>query len=410
MRDPQIDKTWILDDLVEVFTQVDCGALSTEFFYEDTSPFDTLRFSDTRAATNSFQVLYTDSLTDVGVYEITYRVSFDDYPGLTLTQEFPFTVTIIDPCDEPVSVTPSVLTDQEYTIIETELDYIVPPYTVDPSWCAISYSYTVTAIDGDSALSFDDVTPKFTFDYQTDTALSGPIFTDYTVSVIGTAGIVTPVSSSANFNLRIKNPCIDPSFVSITESPALATQSYVLFDLDPDGLQWTESPFTLNPVPLATNLCGPFEYIATFNSVDINDASVPLSFDSTVSQFSLYSEDFNLINGSPHTYSMKASLVNYPDVESLEVFGSIEISDPCPSPNSVTASSSQTNPAPYFYTGLVSQVEFNVAPFQVEPSVCPFNYQCQLLSGPTTALDLCNFDDSAGTKGSFNSLTGRYTF
>ena len=54
LRDPQIEKLWVLDDLVEVFTQVDCGTISTQFYYEDTTPYDTLRFNDLRAAPNSF--------------------------------------------------------------------------------------------------------------------------------------------------------------------------------------------------------------------------------------------------------------------------------------------------------------------------------------------------------------------
>ena len=123
LRDPLIEKVWVDDDLVEVFTQADCGAITVEFFYFDTSAFDTRLFSDTRGTPNSFQVLETQLLSDVGVYEITYRVM---YSGKSLVKEFPFTVTIIDPCDEPISITPGVLVDQEYTLMQAAFDYIVP--------------------------------------------------------------------------------------------------------------------------------------------------------------------------------------------------------------------------------------------------------------------------------------------
>ena len=65
------------------------------------------------------------------------------------TLETPFIITIIDPCDEPVSVTASTLTDQEYTITANAATYTVPVYTADPSWCAITYTYTITNSAGD---------------------------------------------------------------------------------------------------------------------------------------------------------------------------------------------------------------------------------------------------------------------
>lgn len=80
-----------------------------------------------------------------------------------MVQEFPFTITIVDPCDEPTSVTPSTLLDQEYTIMQASFDYIVPIFEAVPSWCAISYTYSITAIEGDKALVFDAATPKFIF-------------------------------------------------------------------------------------------------------------------------------------------------------------------------------------------------------------------------------------------------------
>lgn len=74
LRDQQIEKIWTVDDLAEIVMPYNCGAITTEFFYEDTSPFDTSIFNDLRTGPNSFQVLYTESLNDVGIYEITYRV------------------------------------------------------------------------------------------------------------------------------------------------------------------------------------------------------------------------------------------------------------------------------------------------------------------------------------------------
>ena len=103
-------------------------------------------------------------------------------------------VQIIDPCDEPVNVAlAGKLDNQEYTITQAFFEYMVPTYTPEPSWCPITYSYQITSVDGDSALTFDAISRTFTFFQDSDLSLSGSDFKDYTVTVIGTAGAVTPV-------------------------------------------------------------------------------------------------------------------------------------------------------------------------------------------------------------------------
>ena len=73
-------------------------------------------------------------------------------------------MTIIDPCDAPVSLVPSTLTDQEYTITQNEDSYQVPAFDADPIWCDITYSYSVSDPSGDKAIiSFDAATQTFSF-------------------------------------------------------------------------------------------------------------------------------------------------------------------------------------------------------------------------------------------------------
>jgi hypothetical protein len=113
----------------------------------------------------------------------------------------------------------------------------VPVYTADPVWCAITYNYSITTPDGDAAVTFDLTTTirTFSFSQETDLSLSGATFKDYTITVTGQAGNVTPVQGQESFNLRIKNPCIDPAYVTITQMP-LVNQAYDLYDFDPIGL------------------------------------------------------------------------------------------------------------------------------------------------------------------------------
>lgn len=76
-------------------------------------------------------------------------------------------------------------------------------------------------MEGDAAIAFDpDQTVRtFTFDYTTSLDLSGPSQTAYTVSVTGTAGYGTVVSAKSDFTLTVKNPCIDPDYITITSVP-----------------------------------------------------------------------------------------------------------------------------------------------------------------------------------------------
>lgn len=46
-----------------------------------------------------------------GVYEILYRVYFTDYPENSVESLEPFVITVLDPCDEPVSLESSLLAD-----------------------------------------------------------------------------------------------------------------------------------------------------------------------------------------------------------------------------------------------------------------------------------------------------------
>ena len=135
-----------------------------------------------------------------------------------MTLADPFTITIADPCDAPVSVVASTLTNQEYTITDDDaVPYTVPVYTADPAWCAIRYTYTITDVSGDVVLTFneDPLTREFAFYYSADLDLCGTDNTQYTVTVTGTSGNMIETSDSADFTLTLRNPCIDPAYIVI---------------------------------------------------------------------------------------------------------------------------------------------------------------------------------------------------
>ena len=68
----------------------------------------------------------------------------------------------------------------------------MPVFTADPAWCEINYQYTISDTYADKALTFDAATRTFTFEALDDLVLSGNIDKDYTVTVTGVTGNVTP--------------------------------------------------------------------------------------------------------------------------------------------------------------------------------------------------------------------------
>ena len=129
--------------------------------------------------------------------------------------------------------------------------------------------------------------------------MSGPDFTDFTVEMTGTSGYLYPVTDVTSFNLRLKNPCIDPIFVSIQTAPVPA-QQYILYDLAPTGLQWVHDPFTLVTVPFQHDYCGDFTYEATFMNNPIDGTTAPMEHDTGTMTYTIYSEYYpNLIGIHP---------------------------------------------------------------------------------------------------------------
>ena len=209
------------------------------------TPLDATLFRDSRPIDGEFTTLYTEAIDKVGSYPIKYRVKLQNYPGNVIESPDPFTIDIIDPCSPPTSLTPPPLVDQEYTITDTAQPYQIPQFTVDPAWCDITYSYTITAPEGDPAVNFDSdpASRTFTFSNLEDIYLAGTDFTDYTITVTAESGNTATATALADFNLRLNNPCIDPTFTDILSSPMPVGVTYELYEFNITGFDWQHMPF-----------------------------------------------------------------------------------------------------------------------------------------------------------------------
>ena len=84
----------------------------------------------------------------------------------------------------------------------------------------------------DAVLTFDPASRTFIFSQDSDLSLSGSKYKIYQVQVIGEAGNIRTVKGINSFSLTLKNPCIDPAYVTI-EKAELLNYAYNLFMYDP---------------------------------------------------------------------------------------------------------------------------------------------------------------------------------
>ena len=213
---------------------------------------------------------------------------------------------------------------------------------------------------------------------------------------------------SASFNLKVKNPCFDPAYVSITTSPfSPGPFKYTLYfgsSVSPTSIV-SHSPFSVTTTPIVHTLCGSITYAATFKGTVADSTTLPpVSYDANTNIFQIYSEDLSLIG--THTVTVSAILTTYPIiVTSAPVSTQIQVVDPCIDPQTISAPS-QINPQSYSYDG--TTLAFTLVPYTVFPGVCNIVYSCAIeVSSPRT--DLCNIV-LGSTVGAFNSITGGYTF
>lgn len=88
-----------------------------------------------------------------GDYIYTYNVCIFGYTQNC--SSFTVTVTLIDPCDPPLSLSQLDLTDQEYTITQAEVQYQHASYSILPLYCPVEYSYvTPRFVNGEQAINF----------------------------------------------------------------------------------------------------------------------------------------------------------------------------------------------------------------------------------------------------------------
>ena len=125
-----------------------------------------------------------------------------------------FTLFITDGCAVP-TISSTGLIDQIYYVSAGPKTYQAAAFTVYQPWCDMKYTFSPSDAALNPAITFDAASRTFTFDYSIDLSLSGPVSTNYVITMTATSNSVT---ASETFSLAMMNPCVVAS-VNTLQTP-----------------------------------------------------------------------------------------------------------------------------------------------------------------------------------------------
>jgi len=236
--------------------------------------------------------------------ENTVSTDGDDPP---ITDVFSFVLTLEDICGKDVVtvLTKPDLANRIYFITDEQKKIIFSAgdgeiFTSDPSFCRTEIVTTTSPAELNAKLTVDEEAQTMELEKISDSLeLSGstmgednahPTKVEYEVSVNYKVYSEAPGSEddpkieTVTFEYKIKNPCVDQDYVSITSENRLKKQTYVISSEEkvwPNEVVFTKTGDD-------DNLCGDIIYIA-----DIKD-NTNLAYDADNNEWSLFgdTEDF----------------------------------------------------------------------------------------------------------------------
>ena len=284
-----------------------------------------------------------------------------------------------DPCKNPVIQVPDVTT-LTYVITDNEVKYTLEPkYSVTPDFCPFEITVNVNGID----VTFDPDTQEIVVEQITDDLTpSNPNddgSTEHTYDIETTIEVTaedgSTTTDSTTMPVVVKNPCVDPKYVTIEVA--------VFDDLD-YNIQVGPVPVTYNPhavflvktKPVDHNLCGSLVYEPRYNGQALTGQV--LTYVSATRKFTVSTDD-DTLSGNIVPYSVIATLVNYPadqyaSAPSVENGANILFNDPCRTPVSLFESTQLDSTKSDKYSGV--PVVFQSTRFDIDPPQCRVTYEC----------------------------------
>ena len=203
---------------------ISCGPLVYEFLNSASTSFaSTSEISyDLTAKTFSMQTNLPASVTSTF---LKLKVSLSSYTAIPAAIKA-FKVQFINSCEPPTSTTPSSISTKTYNLTyATALSFVVGAFTVNPTFCQISYSFAISpTITPASVVAFDLTTRTITVQ-SNDLSLART----YTITVTALSPNNLVITPALSFSLVLVNPCLTATF-TIDPSIIAATTSYTLTD------------------------------------------------------------------------------------------------------------------------------------------------------------------------------------
>ena len=297
--------------------------------------------------TLSWQVGETEYMSkDVtpGVYIYRYEVRVGG-PSGAVRDTFEIPVWFKDPCNPPNIVQPAAGTI-EYTVTDqnqAKLE-LTPEYSVDPSWCPFELDLKKPGEPKiDSNLNLDKQTQDVTLDpILNDLGPAGADQTSYdactTITTQNFDG--TPNEQEVCHEIIVKNPCINPDYVTISLPKPLPGGEYVV---ETGPLSFApvaaDQQDLVNALPVDHDLCGAITCVDLYQGSP-NDDSV-ISWNQGTLVWTVDTNDRTLI-GKSRTFSLVCEFASYPTATyntatSDQAGGTVNFKDPCVEDFSVTA-------------------------------------------------------------------------
>ena len=170
-------------------------------------------------------------------------------------------------------VTAPALQDQEYTITDFMKSYEIPDFTPSVAGCPVRYSFRLGTVLIEDIVTFKNDNGQKTFEFfeKDSVERSGHGTRSYNIWVYGEAGKSSWGRASANFKLKLINPCTDPNFVQINVDTVASPQYHNIFAGEKKQPIVTLGYPTYTTYPIEHELCGERKMIAWFNGVRFYD-------------------------------------------------------------------------------------------------------------------------------------------
>lgn len=186
-----------------------------------------------------------------GVYTFTYRVSVN----AVVSDTFTFNLELIDSClAENLTITKPVIAPYEYYITAPTVDdseFLAPKFSVSPAWCESTLQFSAPPALF-NFISWDQAAQRIDYTAITDSlVLSGPIDDTnpnlekvYRVTLTFTVSDFAgdEVATVVNYDVIIKNPCINQQIVQIQ---GVTRQNLDYFVGTGEASQSTGAPYTV---------------------------------------------------------------------------------------------------------------------------------------------------------------------